>query len=111
MTPDKAASLTNDLECVIATLRAIADELATACTDSDTRDYGKPEQEAAPPEPPKPKALTLEDVRVVLAEKSRNGATAQVKALLGKYGAEKLSEVSSENYAALLKDAEGIGNG
>ena len=111
MTPDKAMSLANDIECAIATLRAIADELATAYTDGDYRDYSEPERDAAPTPPPKPKPPTLEEVRAILADKSRNGATAQIKELLGKYGAEKLSEVASDNYAALLKDAEGIGNG
>lgn len=54
--------------------------------------------------------LKLEDVRTVLAEKSRNGFTAQVRELLQKYGADKLSAVKPEHYKALLKDVEGIGN-
>lgn len=54
--------------------------------------------------------LKLEDVRAVLAEKSRNGFTAQVRELLQKYGADKLSAVKPEHYKALLKDVEGIGN-
>ena len=45
-----------------------------------------------------------------LAEKSRAGYTADVKALIAKYGADKLSDVDPANYAALLKDAEVIGN-
>ena len=55
--------------------------------------------------------LRLEDVRAVLAEKSRTGHTAEVRALLKKYGAAKLSEIDSANYEALMKDAEVIGNG
>jgi hypothetical protein len=107
MTPDKAKSLANDISCVIATLQEIADELAAAYPDSD---YDRePEQEAATPitEPPKP-ALKLEQVRMVLAEKSRAGHTAAVKALLTKYGVAKLSELDTAHYAALLKEAEGI---
>ncbi len=65
-------------------------------------------------ETPKPKKeepkITLEEVRAALAEKSRAGFTAEVKALITKYGATKLSGVSSEHYAELLKDAEVIGN-
>jgi len=76
-------------------IKSNSDELETAYTDSDYRDYAEAEQE----------------VRAMLADKSRNGASAQIKELLGKYGAEKLSEVSSDGYAALLKDAEGIENG
>jgi len=111
MTPDKAMSLANDLECTIATLREIADELRTAYTDNDYRDYGDAEQEAAPSEAPTPKPPSLEEVRAILADKSRNGASARIKELLGKYDAEKLSEVSPDDYIALLKDAEGIVNG
>ncbi len=55
--------------------------------------------------------LKLEDVRAVLAETSRAGHTAEVRALLKKYGAAKLSEIAPANYEALMKDAEGIGNG
>jgi hypothetical protein len=69
-----------------------------------------PEQKAAKKENPKPE-LKLEDVRAVLAEKSRAGHTAEVRDLLQKYGAEKLSAVDPANYEALLKDAEVIGNG
>ncbi len=54
--------------------------------------------------------LTLEEVRTVLAEKSRNGFTAEIKELLKKYGASKLSEVDSKNYEALLKDTEELNN-
>ena len=55
--------------------------------------------------------LKLEDVRAVLAEKSRAGHTAEVRALLKKHGADKLSEINPAKYEALLKDAEVIGNG
>lgn len=55
--------------------------------------------------------LKLEDVRAVLAETSRAGHTAKVRALLQKYGAAKLSEIDPANYEALMKDAEGIDNG
>ena len=46
-----------------------------------------------------------EEVRKVLAEMSKRGKTAEVKALLQKYGAEKLSEVNPKDYAELLKEA------
>lgn len=52
--------------------------------------------------------LTLEDVRKVLTEKSRAGKTSDVKALLKKYGSNKLSEVNPDDYEELLKEAEGL---
>lgn len=65
---------------------------------------------AAPTEPePKP-TPTLEQVRAVLAEKSRAGHTAAIRELLRKYGAEKLSLVDPQHYEALLKDVEGLAN-
>ena len=51
------------------------------------------------------------EVRAVLAEKSRSGYTAQVRALLEKHGAAKLSEVDPVEYPALLEDAEELGDG
>lgn len=50
--------------------------------------------------------IKLEDVRAVLADKSRMGHTAAVRDLLTKYGASKLSEIDLDKYPALLKDAE-----
>lgn len=53
--------------------------------------------------------LTLSDVRDVLAKKSQAGLTKGIKALIQKYGAERLSDVKPEDYEALLKDVEGLG--
>ncbi len=44
-----------------------------------------------------------------LADKSRQGHTAEVKELLAKYGADKLSEVDASKYAELKAEAEGAG--
>lgn len=56
------------------------------------------------------KTYSKEDVRGVLAGKSAKGYGKEVKALLSKYGAEKLSTLSPEHYAAVIADAEEIGN-
>lgn len=61
----------------------------------------------APAEP----ALTLEQVRAVLADKSRKGFTVQIRSLLQKYGAAKLSGIDPANYEALLAEVEVLGNG
>ena len=55
---------------------------------------------------PEEKPLTLEEVRAVLAEKSRSGHTEEVRELLAKHGADKLSEIDPAEYAALLAEAE-----
>lgn len=60
-----------------------------------------PEQDKAP-------IITIEDVRAVLGEKSQKGKTREVKALLLKYDAGKLSGVKPEDYPALLAEAEAL---
>jgi len=56
------------------------------------------------------KPITLEAVRAVLAEKSRAGHTAEVRDLLEKHGATKLSEIDPAEYPALLAEAEVLGS-
>ena len=60
---------------------------------------------------PKPKPVTLAQVRAVLAEKSRCGHTAQVRELLQKHGAAKLSAIDSAEFESLLSEAAAIGRG
>lgn len=70
---------------------------------------GEKPETAVSAEPPKPaEAIPLEKVRTVLADKSRLGHTAEVKMLLQKRGAVKLSEVDPAEYAALLAEAEAL---
>ncbi|WP_449460503.1 DNA ligase [Streptococcus suis] len=54
--------------------------------------------------------ITLEEVRAVLADKSRLGFTQDIKHLITEFGATKLSEVKPQDYATLLKKAEELGN-
>jgi len=53
-------------------------------------------------------SVTVEMVRAVMAEKSQDGKTKEIKALLEKYDAGKLSGVKPEDYPALLKEAEAL---
>ena len=48
----------------------------------------------------------IEDVRKILADKSRLGHTAKIRELLEKYGAKKLSEIEPSNYKDLVADVE-----
>ena len=57
------------------------------------------------------KEVTLIDVRTALAKLSKEGYTNDVKALLNKYGADKLSAVNPNDYESILKDAEVLNNG
>lgn len=52
------------------------------------------------------KTYEIEDVRRILADKSRLGHTAKIRELLEKYGAKKLSEIEPSNYKDLVADVE-----
>jgi hypothetical protein len=97
---------------VAANLKNLADSVwavAQAMTDGEPGEALKPEAPTVKKEEkPETKAVTLEQVRAVLAAKSHDGFTAEVRALLEKHGASRLSEIDPANYAALLADAEGL---
>lgn len=69
----------------------IADELAKNLSSEE-------------PTPP-----SLEDVRHKLILAAQAGFSAEVKALITKYGADRLSAVDPSHYAALLSEADAIG--
>lgn len=52
------------------------------------------------------KTYEIEDVRKILANKSRLGHTAKIRELLVKYGAKKLSEIEPSRYKDLVADVE-----
>jgi len=99
-------SKTSEMVATIEELRKCAAAVNDAA-DWLTEQFGtkKTKPEAATPTEP---ALTLDAVRAVLADKSRAGYTAQVRSLLRKYGADRLSGVDPDNYKGLLEDAEGL---
>lgn len=110
----------SELDHCIGELRAAAQSLIAVADNLSTMFGGVAEQDAAPKEPPKAsplaespasKPIALEQVRAVLAEKSRSGHTAQVRALLEKHGATKLSEIDPAKYGALLAEAGVLGDG
>lgn len=95
-------------------MHSLADVLAAiANTYADVKLVADAEvvESAEPPKAlPEKKTVSLEKVRGVLAQKTQLGFTKDVKALLAKYGASKLSDVKPEHYEALMKDAEELGN-
>ena len=102
-----------DMRSLADSLQAVANALGQSAPEDAATPAPAPESSPAPapaPADPPPKAITLEEVRAVLAERSHDGYTDQVRGLLQKYGAEKLSGVDPKHYAALLKDAEVLGH-
>jgi len=54
----------------------------------------------------KEEPVAIEKVRAVLAEKSQAGKQPEVKALITKYGANKLTDVDPTRYKEMLQEAE-----
>ena len=98
------------LETILVTaekILAAATELTKLVTDFVKVIKELKEEPTPVVEAPK-NAITLEDVRKVLTALSRDGHTAEVKALLTKHGVNRLSEVKAEEYETLLEEAEDI---
>ena len=77
---------------------SIADFLMTLEDDKKSaQDYKSKKEE---------KKYEIEDVRKILADKSRLGHTSEIRSLLVKYGAKKLSEIDPSKYKGLVTDVE-----
>ena len=86
---------------------AVITDVANWLTEMFSTTADEAPDAAAPAEP----QLTLEQVRAVLADKSRMGFTAEIRSLLQKYGAAKLSGIDPVHYEALVAEAEVLGDG
>ena len=90
---------------VVEDIRRLADSLHAV---ADTMAGNTPSEDSIPDSVPQKhtsQQVTIDQVRAVLAEKSGDGKTQEVKALLFKYDAGKLSGVKPEDYAALMEEA------
>ncbi len=94
---------------VVEDIRSLADSLQTmanAISEDNVADESPATSVEQAAKPPVRVAVTLEQVRAVLAEKSHDGLTDQVRTLLQKSAAQKLSAIASDRYADLLRDAK-----
>ena len=108
---DPIEDLTNLYFCTIpskneAVKAQAKDPIAGAPAEPEVKN----EAPEAPQETDAPRTATMEEVRGLLAEKSRSGFRAEVKALLSAHGVEKLSEITDPaELGTLLSEAEKIG--
>lgn len=65
-----------------------------------------PKEQPAPEQ--KTETVTFVQLRSRLSEISRTGHTQEVKELITRYGADKLSDIAEADYAAVLTEAEGL---
>ena len=100
-------------------LAMVLDELA-ACGEKLTEtarairrmfmEAEEPEQTQEQPAQAEPeeKKYTFTEVRKAFSAKSHAGYTEQIRSLIGKYGADKLSAVKEEDYPALMAELEAM---
>ena len=108
-----------EMRSVAQRLMAWADDLEASFRPPETDEGKVPASEPAPVEKEKgaPKetakenagALTLPEVRAILAEKVAAGFGTQVKALIESYGTASLKGVPADRYGELLEAVKGIG--
>ena len=67
------------------------------------------DRECAVKEKNKTARVPLSKLRSVLAEKTAEGYGSQVKALIEKFGGDRLSDVDHKYYPAMMEEAEEIG--
>lgn len=101
------ANLLADLTGAVAEIAAEFGEVKRV--EPETAEVKKEEPKAEAPKAEE-KKYTMEDVRKALAEKSGAGFTDQVRELLQKHGASKLSGIKEEEYGAIMKEVQEIGS-
>ena len=93
-------------EGLIRTANALRD-IFSAEQEPETQPEMK-EAPAATPREEQPAGYTFAEVRKAFSAKSHAGYTEQVRALITRYGADKLSAVKEEDYPALMADLEAL---
>lgn len=103
-TPDGEMS---DLDLQIKELRSCGETIIEIANTLAGMFSSQAAEDAPPKE--KPKALTLEEVRHRMTVIAQAGHSAEVKALITKYGARKLSDIDPSKFEGLLKEADALG--
>lgn len=94
------------LQEIKSTLPEAADKKPTLSKPATDKSKKAPKKKEV--EPVEQKPITLEEVRAVLAKLSQAGKQAEVKSLITKYEAKKLSDIPADQYPALLQEAESL---
>lgn len=108
-TMDKMFELINSLNALTKAVEGLTAKITSEYLDTFEEIYN-PETDEPKEESKEQQTVTFVELRSRLSEISRNGHTAEVKELLRKFGADKLSDVAESDYTALLAEAEVIAN-
>ena len=106
---EKDAAVTENAETVdtVGNVEAAAESGAAGASDAGKgQKAGEADKKVDKKAADSKKAVAIEDVRAVMAQKTQEGKSKEIKELLQKYGAVKLSAVDPEHYPALLKEAK-----
>lgn len=95
-----------DVLAALSDFVKVASEWAESASKAEVETFTQISQKEEAVKKAVEKAITLEEVRSVLANLSRSGQKETVLKLLQKYGGSRLSEVPPERYAALFADAQ-----
>lgn len=106
-------NVVEDVRSLINCYQTLAEDLQELCevfseneNSVSTSDSGSNETSAE--DKTNEPTITLEEIRTVLAKLAQDGKQAELKALIGKFGAKRLSEVESKHYPAILKEVEAM---
>lgn len=113
---DKMFELINALNALTKAVGALTEKITSEYLNTFETIYDPAEDEPQAAEAPKEQptlkqeeaTVTFVQLRSRLSEISRSGKTAEVKELIAKYGASKLSDIAESDYAAVLAEAEGL---
>lgn len=113
---DPMMELVNALNALTAALQKFSSQTTNAYLDTFEEIYDPEKDEPKAAEVPKEQlapeqkteTVTFVQLRSRLSEISRSGKTAEVKELIAKYGASKLSDIAESDYGAVLAEAEGL---
>ena len=107
---DKMFELINSLNALTKAVEGLTAKITSEYLDTFEEIYSPEKEESKEQPTPEQQTVTFVELRSRLSEISRNGHTAEVKELLRKFGADKLSDVAESDYTALLAEAEVIAN-
>lgn len=109
MNKELLLKLAADYSVLAEDLKKLAGEEDLAESKKVDVPFDVEEKKEPPKQEKKPeKKYTMAEVRKKLSSLSSGGKTAEVRELLVKHGANRLSEIKPEDYAVLMEEAENL---
>jgi len=97
-------NLASSIESLVDALNANLPEVSEGAPSKPKKTKGQKQVNLKQNNEPEQKQPTLEEVRAAMAEKNREGYRDAIKAILNKYGANKLTALDTKHYTEVLKE-------